>query len=330
MAIGEMRYLTRPNIHVLFYIILFIFAESIDAKELTKINVIGNNNDDSEPKFYLPTKVILGPEGNLYVLDVGNTNIKVVTTKGDYVRTIGGPGQGPGEFKEPVDIWIEDNNLWVLDHSQMKISLFNLRGSYIFSFAVEIMPFAFTFFNNSFICSHVIGENFLIEYELTGSTSRRSGSLTSYDDIMDISRQNPFQRMAYLASDRGNNIFISYLYKNKIDKYDNNLNLIKTVKLSDGKKEPLIHKNTNMYYVEGTEISSGINYVNETIYVLWKKENSDQLDSSGNSVITAFDDELNKIESMNIPDCLKGFTITDSMLYGTVEDPYPAIVIYKR
>ena len=50
-------------------------------------------------------------EENIYVLDSGETHIKVFNKNGEYVRTIGKKGQGPGEMQRPGSISITPGEL---------------------------------------------------------------------------------------------------------------------------------------------------------------------------------------------------------------------------
>ena len=55
--------------------------------------------DDGEGMIFFPQQVEEGPDGNLYVLDSGDSFIKVFSPDGRYLRKIGGQGEGPGEFQ---------------------------------------------------------------------------------------------------------------------------------------------------------------------------------------------------------------------------------------
>jgi hypothetical protein len=310
-------------------ILLILFAIStLTAGTAEKIRTIGNADGKSEPYFYTPKKVISGPDGNLYVLDVGNIHIKVVTQEGKYLKTIGSAGQGPGEFVEPTDIFIENVSLWVLDHALRRINLFSLEDDqFLFSINVQIMPFAFTRTNESFICSHlVIGDNFLIRYDDYSAITGYSESLVPDEMVL----VNPFQYMAYLTSSNDGTLYLSYLYENKIEKRGLDLKVIKSMELSDELTVPTVEKDTNanIVYVSGPEISNGICYDGGKVFVLWQKEDPSSLECAP-SRINVYDNDLNPIETIYLEDCLTGFSVKDTILYGTVEEPYPAIVIYQ-
>ncbi len=48
-----------------------------------------------------PRQVTEGPDGNIYAYDQADAFIKVYSPSGDFIRKIGGKGQGPGEIQRP-------------------------------------------------------------------------------------------------------------------------------------------------------------------------------------------------------------------------------------
>ncbi len=79
---------------------------------------------------YNPRKICFGPDNDLLITDTGNQRILQVTENGEYVRSIGRSGDGPGEFRTPVDVLYDRDNshLMVLDRSQLRLSMFLCSG----------------------------------------------------------------------------------------------------------------------------------------------------------------------------------------------------------
>lgn len=66
--------------------------------------------------------VEVGSDGSLYVLDFQARAIRVFDAEGAYLRTLGGPGEGPGEISQGNGIFKEHGGLlWVNDHGKMRI-----------------------------------------------------------------------------------------------------------------------------------------------------------------------------------------------------------------
>ena len=58
----------------------------------------------------------LGPNGQIFVLDRSTDRIVVFSGDGEFVRSFGGSGEGPGEFRSPMALaWDGTGRLWVAD-----------------------------------------------------------------------------------------------------------------------------------------------------------------------------------------------------------------------
>jgi hypothetical protein len=84
----------------------------------------GENASESELLYTVP-KVVEDAQGRFYVLNTGNRNVLAFDSSGKYLRTIGKPGSGPGEWLVPGAIAsVGDDALLVLDVQQSRISEF--------------------------------------------------------------------------------------------------------------------------------------------------------------------------------------------------------------
>ncbi len=62
----------------------------------------------------------VGPEGEIFVLDYQARHIRVFSREGEHLRTLAGPGDGPGEIRRANGILLDDEGtLWVNDHGRM-------------------------------------------------------------------------------------------------------------------------------------------------------------------------------------------------------------------
>jgi hypothetical protein len=57
--------------------------------------------EDGDGLLIYPQLVGEGPDGNIYVYDLADAFIKVYSPEGEFLRKIGGKGQGPGEIQRP-------------------------------------------------------------------------------------------------------------------------------------------------------------------------------------------------------------------------------------
>jgi hypothetical protein len=95
---------------------------------------IGSNTDPDQG-FTNITSIALDRDGNLYVFDRPALSVKVFSSSGRFVRTIGRPGQGPGEFEGPAMIGVKGDTLWVSTNDAppcaKRLTLFRRDGTYV-------------------------------------------------------------------------------------------------------------------------------------------------------------------------------------------------------
>lgn len=85
-----------------------------------------------------PRDVAVDSQGQLWVTDTGNDRIQVFTLQGQFVKTVGGTGKGPGQFDEPVGIDIgKDGSIYVADMYNRRVQVLNADGSFKSEFPVE-------------------------------------------------------------------------------------------------------------------------------------------------------------------------------------------------
>ncbi len=97
-------------------------------------------NEEGEEGFMFQNilNLVVDEEENIYVCDTKAAHIIVFNKNGDFLRTIGKKGQGPGEMSYPIDIHIfPQRKLMVNDMSQLRIHFFSLNGEYLRGFSTS-------------------------------------------------------------------------------------------------------------------------------------------------------------------------------------------------
>jgi len=85
---------------------------------------------------------MIGADGELYVSDYSDSIFVYNLTSGQWVRSLGGNGQGPGKFQMPQDlILLSNGNLLVADMMNMRLQEITPRGEFVQSHNVQI-PYA--------------------------------------------------------------------------------------------------------------------------------------------------------------------------------------------
>lgn len=78
-------------------------------------------------------------EGNLYVLDSQAGQVTVVAPDGSFLRTVGKPGEGPGELSSPSRFTVlPDGDVAVFDISHRGFVVYDADGEYLRTVAVDV------------------------------------------------------------------------------------------------------------------------------------------------------------------------------------------------
>ena len=109
---------------------------------LELVRKIGDvDTEDENVAFHYPSDIAVDKEGNIYVLDSGNTRIQKFGPDGKYLATIGRKGQGPGEFISPSGLDLdEDGNLVVTDTAQSRLHVIIGGGKDVKSIVLKDEP----------------------------------------------------------------------------------------------------------------------------------------------------------------------------------------------
>jgi streptogramin lyase len=92
--------------------------------------------------FRQPTDVTWDSEGNIYISDgYINSRVAKYDHKGDWVKSWGEPGRGPGQFNLPHTIVADRHDqIYVGDRSNRRIQVFDRDGKFLRMFTIDVPP----------------------------------------------------------------------------------------------------------------------------------------------------------------------------------------------
>jgi DNA-binding beta-propeller fold protein YncE len=92
--------------------------------------------------FREPTDVTWDSDGNIYITDgYVNSRVAKYDKNGDWVKSWGEPGTGPGQFRLPHAIVADrNNNLYVGDRTNHRVQVFDTDGKFIRMFEIDVPP----------------------------------------------------------------------------------------------------------------------------------------------------------------------------------------------
>lgn len=92
--------------------------------------------------FRQPTDVAWDSKGNTYISDgYVNSRVAKYDANGDWVKSWGEPGRGPGQFRLPHAIAVDaQDRVYVGDRSNRRIQVFDTEGTFLRMFTIDVPP----------------------------------------------------------------------------------------------------------------------------------------------------------------------------------------------
>src|SRR5262249_48106572 len=93
-------------------------------------------------QFRQPTDVAWDSQGNTYITDgYINSRVAKIDKRGNWVKSWGEKGTGPGQFRTPHSIAIDRNdNIDVGDRANRRVQVFDTEGKFLRMFSVDVPP----------------------------------------------------------------------------------------------------------------------------------------------------------------------------------------------
>jgi hypothetical protein len=92
--------------------------------------ISGDEPGGSMPIWQRPTRIALG-DGEIFILDELSRQVHVLDRSGEWMRTIGREGGGPGEFLRPYALLVADRHLIVGDGGKGSLEVLGFDGSHV-------------------------------------------------------------------------------------------------------------------------------------------------------------------------------------------------------
>jgi len=111
-----------------------------EAWTVTEDLRIGTVAGEQQYQFGTIISLDAAEDGTVYVLDLQARNIRAYDAQGNYLRTIGGPGGGPGEFSQQTMFvgWHPRGEILVPDLGNQRVHRFAPEGDLVGSFPIQM------------------------------------------------------------------------------------------------------------------------------------------------------------------------------------------------
>lgn len=208
---------------------------SNDKIQLQQVRTIGTvDGTDENLQFYLPENILKDKHGNYFILDAGNYKIKKFDSDWKFLSAFGRQGEGPGEFNWPTSMQYDSLNdkLYVYDRADNSLSSFTTNGKMIKKYRPERL-------NGYF---YLLDDKRYISAARTKLSTRNGAEVNAVFAVSGFDETDKYLlavpefvhnnftthqiNIAKVTIDNSKNIYLTYKYFNKIQKYDSNGKLL--------------------------------------------------------------------------------------------------------
>lgn len=187
---------------------------------LELIRVLGGaGNSDPDMTFYKPADIALDTQGNLYVLDAGNSRIKKIGPDGVLQAAYGREGQGPSEFQFMDGIALdEQGRMYVSDKATNAVKILNSEGKEVGTLPSAGPAGKLARLSTGDLVSlrTLQGSPALLQrFDPNGKVAAEFGIREAHEDA---DRSRYFNRVSF-DSGPDDSVYIAYATRNRIEKY---------------------------------------------------------------------------------------------------------------
>jgi hypothetical protein len=216
----------------------FAFAQKV---EFTKDLSIKSNDNDEKTSFLGASGVEADSKGNIYVLASKECRIQIYNPKGEYIRTIGRKGQGPGELEMATNIVVDDaDNVYVFDMGKSAFLEFDPQGRFVRNLSTKGKLAGFSErvvidkSGNFIVGADPIGGTFKItrydkKFDRAEDLYVKTGIVTLIRKPGGVMTQAPFPPEVVWAMDRQENLYVCFNKTCDIEVYSPDRKLVRTI-----------------------------------------------------------------------------------------------------
>ena len=203
--------------------------------------------DDENYQFFNAFDASMDKDGNTYVMDSGNHRIQVFDPAGNYLKTIGRKGQGPGEFQVLYSMDInDDGHLYIYDRGKRSMERFDPEGKFIRSIRLEGNYSYIRITGPDTFCAPLIDviypDLMILRQAFRGRTGSKDLKCLSSVSIMDETKKEFCTGLSeegikhgsqinanVFETDNHHNLFVAFIHQNRIEKYAPDGHLLFTI-----------------------------------------------------------------------------------------------------
>ncbi len=197
-----------------------IDLESIDATPLEPEFVYGLEGE----RLAASSAMVLS-DGQLIIADAKQDSLFFFDPESAVpVKSIGGSGQGPGEFRRLLGVWSNDDFIVVLEASGDRLQFLNKKGEYHSQISANtIYDYQYALTDSLIYLTH--GSRSSKMFERCNLSSIKSGCIEFGDQVTSMSDVDMTYNIAGIAANSLNDIVLAYMTLSYLVVYDSELNM---------------------------------------------------------------------------------------------------------
>lgn len=162
-------------------------ADAAPRLALEEIRRIGSV-DDPDVGFATIGSVDEDRDGNLFVFESQARHLRVYGTDGTLLRTMGRPGQGPGEFRSTPRFGVVGDTVWTFQGFPRLLALFDREGNLLHTARIEGLTIPLQGGMNGVSLPHVMREDGRFVSDMSLFMSNRGATSTGNNDTVQVPR----------------------------------------------------------------------------------------------------------------------------------------------
>ena len=109
--------------------------------QVEEIGSVGADPVTEATALFQPTALDFDASGRRHVLDAGNSRVQIFDEDGDFVSSLGSPGEGPGDPSSPEDMWVApDGEVVIADAGKRRLIRFGPSDTPLLEIRVDFVP----------------------------------------------------------------------------------------------------------------------------------------------------------------------------------------------
>lgn len=200
------------------------------SRDWEKLSIIRSIPAEDETRYSWgnPSDLAVAQSGELYVVDNYASAITVLDEDGDFLRTIGRAGQGPGEFDHPLRIEIAEKDVIYVSQGG-RITKIDARGGFIDLFHLMLSIDDFKVMGGR-LYANMIRRPGAPENSIIGVLDSRGKQIFSFGEPLRMPSLNLEDQAAVLSSD-GVLLYVAFRHHPLIRVYDEHGAIVKEIRI---------------------------------------------------------------------------------------------------